>query len=92
MTVAKIAISLPEPLVAHARQQVRRGRATSVSAYVAKAVAAQAENDDLSAMLDEMLAASGGPMTRAERAWADAALGLRSKRRRRPVSRSTLVL
>lgn len=82
MTSAKIAISLPEPLVAHARKQVRRGRATSVSAYIAKAVAAQAENDDLSAMLDAMLAASGGPMTRAERGWADAALGRRSKARR----------
>lgn len=82
MTVAKIAISLPEPLVAHVREEVRRGRAASVSAYVASAVAKQAESDDLAAMLDEMLAASGGPMTRTERAWADGALGLKRKRKR----------
>lgn len=82
MTVAKIAISLPESLVTHVRGEVRRGRATSVSAYVASAVAKQAENDDLAAMLDEMLAASGGPMTRAERAWADGVLGLKAKRKR----------
>jgi len=53
-----------------------------VSAYVAGAVAKQAENDDLAGMLDEMLATSGGPMTRAERAWADRVLGLRAGRRR----------
>jgi len=74
MTVAKIAISLPELLVAHVRKEVRRGRAASVSAYVANAVAKQAENDDLDAMLDAMLVASGGPMTRRERAWADRVL------------------
>jgi len=74
MTAAKIAISLPESLLAHVRNAVRRGRAASVSAYVANAVAKQAENDDLDAILDAMLAASGGPMTRRERAWADRVL------------------
>lgn len=82
MTAAKIAISLPEPLVAHVRKEVRRGRASSVSAYVAHAVAQQAENDDLTAMLDALLLASGGPMTRRERAWADGALGLGKRRKR----------
>ncbi len=82
MTAAKIAISLPEPLVAHARNEVRQGRAASVSAYVASAVAKQAESDDLTAMLDAMLMASGGPMTRRERAWADGVLGLKGRRKR----------
>jgi Arc/MetJ-type ribon-helix-helix transcriptional regulator len=82
MTAAKIAISLPRELVTHVRGEVQRGRAASVSAYVASAVAKQAENDDLTEMLDEMLAASGGPMTRAERAWADGVLGVRGKRKR----------
>lgn len=53
-----------------------------MSAYVASAVAKQAENDDLAEMLDEMLAATGGPMTRGERAWADGVLGLKAKRKR----------
>jgi len=53
-----------------------------VSAYVANAVAKQAENDDLGAMLEAMLAASGGPMTRRERAWADGVRGVTAKKPR----------
>jgi antitoxin ParD1/3/4 len=84
MTVAKIAISLPEPLLAHARKQVVRGRAASVSAYVARAVAAQVENDELGAMLDEMLERAGGPVSARERAWADRALGVAKRPARKP--------
>ena len=82
MTALKIAVSLPEPLVAHVRKQVKRGRAASVSAYVAEALAQKAESDDLAAMLEEQLAATGGPITRSERAWADRALGIKPKRKR----------
>jgi hypothetical protein len=39
--------------------------------------------DDLAALLDEMLAASGGPMTSAERRTADRRLGLAPKTRKR---------
>lgn len=84
MTAAKIAISLPEGLVQHVRTEVRRGRAPSVSAYVMRAVEQQAANDDLASMLDEMLAATGGPMTSKERGWADRVLGAaKTKRKRR---------
>jgi hypothetical protein len=38
--------------------------------------------DDLSALLEEMLAESGGPLTKAERRAADRALGVVSKRTR----------
>ncbi len=55
MTVLKIAVTLPEPLVAHVRKQVPRGRAASVSAYVAEALAQKAESDDLAAMLEEQI-------------------------------------
>jgi Arc/MetJ-type ribon-helix-helix transcriptional regulator len=82
MTALKIAVSLPEPLVAHVRKQVRRGRAASVSAYVADALKQKAESDELATMLEEALSASGGPMTRTERAWADRALGVAPKRKR----------
>ena len=73
---AKIAVTLPQELVDTARDAVRRGRATSVSAYVAEAMTQRAKADDLDTLLDEMLDASGGPMTDEERAWADRLLGL----------------
>lgn len=82
-TTAKIAISLPEALAERARIAVRRGRAASVSAYVAAALEEKVKLDDLAALLDEMLAESGGPLTAAERRAADKALGLAGSRSRR---------
>jgi Arc/MetJ-type ribon-helix-helix transcriptional regulator len=76
MTMEKIAVSLPRPLLASARRAVREGRAGNVSAYVASALEEKAKLDELSVMLDEMLAESGGPLTAAERRRADAALGV----------------
>jgi len=78
----KLAISLPAPLAARARQVVRRGGAPSVSAYVATAIEEKAKLDDLAALLDEMLADTGGPLTETERRRADRALGLTPRRRR----------
>jgi len=75
MTTSKIAVSLPAELVAQARRAVAEGRAASVSAYVAEALAERAKLDDLKSMLDEMLSESGGPLTVAERRAADRALG-----------------
>jgi Arc/MetJ-type ribon-helix-helix transcriptional regulator len=72
---AKIAVTLPPELVRAAKEAVATGRAESVSAYVARAVQAQVERDDLDSMLDEMLVASGGPLTDAERAAIDEAAG-----------------
>jgi len=68
---AKIAVTLPQELVLAARSAVREGRATSVSAYVAEAMAQRAASDDLDALLAEMLDNTGGPMTDEEREWAD---------------------
>lgn len=75
-TVAKVAISLPASLADRARRAVREGRAESLSAYVAKALEEKAKLDDLSALLEEMLAETGGRLTAAERRAADRALGL----------------
>ena len=83
MTKAKVAVTLPRPLLANARRAVEQGRATSVSAYVAMALEEQGKVDDLKAMLDEMLAESGGPMTAAEKREAERMLGLKPRRRRR---------
>jgi Arc/MetJ-type ribon-helix-helix transcriptional regulator len=88
MTMSKIAVSLPEGLIARARLAVSRGRSESVSAYVATALAEKQKLDDLAELLNQMLAETGGPLTAGERRAADAALGLgpreraRAKRRR----------
>jgi Arc/MetJ-type ribon-helix-helix transcriptional regulator len=82
-TMEKIAVSLPRPLAAQARRAVRQGRAASVSAYVASALDEKAKLDDLAALLDEMLAESGGPLSAAEVRAADRAIGAGPRSRRR---------
>ena len=79
----KFAVSMPSRVAERARQAVRRGRAASVSAYVTAAVEEKAKLDELAALLDEMLAESGGPLSAAERRSADRALGITSKHRRK---------
>jgi hypothetical protein len=74
MTKAKIAITIDDELVRRAKLEVAAGRASSVSAYIEEAVAARAQADALDALLDELLAASGGPLTAQERAEADRVL------------------
>jgi Arc/MetJ-type ribon-helix-helix transcriptional regulator len=75
MTTSKIAVSLPSELVQHVQRAVSEGRATSVSAYVARALQEQAKLDDLASLLQEMLAETGGALTAVEREAADKALG-----------------
>lgn len=76
----KIAVSLPPRAMQSARSAVRRGQATSVSAYISDAIEERAKLQDLAALLDEMLATSGGPLTAAERRAADRALGISAKK------------
>ena len=80
---AKLAISLPASLAARARRAARTGRAASFSAYVADALEEKVKRDDLDALLDEMLAETGGPMTSAERRRAERELGIKPKPRRK---------
>jgi Arc/MetJ-type ribon-helix-helix transcriptional regulator len=87
MTTVKIAVSLPEPLVSRARRSVRRGEASSVSAYIAGAIQQRAQQEDLESLLREMLVESGGPLTATERRSADAALGLGTSARPRRAKR-----
>jgi Arc/MetJ-type ribon-helix-helix transcriptional regulator len=82
MTKSKIAVTLPPALVARARRAVRAGRADSVSAYIASALEEKTKLDDLSDMLAEMLAETGGPLTDSERRVADESLGVARRRRR----------
>lgn len=67
----KIAVSLPAQLVRAAKKAVRTGHAPNVSAYVADALADKVMLDDLSGLLEEMLAEIGGPLTETERRAAD---------------------
>ena len=80
MTSEKIAISIPSKLAARARTAVQKGRARSVSAYIASALEEKAKLDDLAEMLEEMLAETGGPLSVREKETADAALGVRKPR------------
>jgi Arc/MetJ-type ribon-helix-helix transcriptional regulator len=86
MKAGKIAVSLPDALLRRARGAVRRGRAPSMSSYVAAALEEKVKLDDLAELLDTMLAETGGPLTAAERRSADAVLdsGPRQSRRKRP--------
>jgi hypothetical protein len=74
MTTEKIAVSIPEEILHSARKAVQRGRAPTISAYVAAALEQKTKLDDLEDLLDEMLEATGGPLTAAERRAADAAI------------------
>lgn len=71
----KIAVSLPDDLVAAVKRAVAEGRAASVSAYVAGALARQVREDDLTTLLAEMRAEHGTPSSE-DYAWADQMLGI----------------
>ncbi len=71
----KIAVSLPDDLVAAARQAVAAGHAASVSAFVAGAIEEHGRYEQLAALLSEMADAAGAP-AEGDRKWAREALGL----------------
>jgi hypothetical protein len=81
MTTAKIAISIPAKLLAKARRAAKRERSPSLSAYIAAAIEEKTTLDDLSRTVDEMLEATGGPMTAAERRETDRILGVGRRRK-----------
>lgn len=71
----KIAISLPDDVLASARQAVRDGRASSLSGYIAATLAERQDYEDLAALLADMAAETGRP-SEEDRLWARQALGL----------------
>lgn len=83
MTTEKIAVSIPAAVLARARKAARREHAPSLSAYVSAALEEKSTLDDLSHLLEAMLAESGGALTQAERRRADQVLLGPVKRRRR---------
>ena len=76
MATQKVTVTLGAEQVASVKALVEAGDAPSVSAFVQGAVGAAL--DDAAAwgrILAEALEQSGGPLTHAERAWADEVLG-----------------
>ncbi|MCL2464689.1 MAG: hypothetical protein FWF28_06445 [Micrococcales bacterium] len=57
----KIAVSLPDDLVAAAHAAVASGRSPSVSGYVAEALDLRRRHDSLAELLAEMTAEDGRP-------------------------------
>ena len=87
MATTKITITLPDDQLAEIRAIVAAGETRSVSAFVKHAIGV-ALNDAAGwqDMLNDALEQTGGPLTKKERAWADAILsgterGKRSKKR-----------
>ncbi len=74
MTKTKIAVTLPPQHVRAAKKAVAEGRAVSVSAYVAQALARQAQEDGL-IQLVAVMRAEDGPPTDDDYAWASRVLG-----------------
>lgn len=83
MTTQKIAITVPQETLVRARRAVKAGRAASLSAYISHAIDQRSLLDDLDLLLQEMLEASGGPLTVAEERRADAILSHSTRRKRR---------
>ena len=82
MATAKITITVPGDQVSEIRALVAAGKAASVSGFLQHAVAvALSDAAGWRQMLAEALQQTGGALTQKERAWADAVLFPREKRR-----------
>jgi Arc/MetJ-type ribon-helix-helix transcriptional regulator len=71
----KLAVSLPDELAEQARRAVREGRAASVSAYIADAMAQWARTRAITCLVADMRA-DDGPPDEEDYAWARRALGV----------------
>ena len=83
MATKKVTVTLEEDQLSAIRALVSSGAASSVSGFVQHAVRISLNDTvEFDAMLDEMLAETGGPMTDEEREWADEVLGIKPQKRR----------
>ena len=73
MTSSKIAISLPQDQLARVRQEVRSGRADSVSGYIARVLAEHEKGQSLRALLRDLIKQYGEPSAK-DIQWAERAL------------------
>lgn len=71
MASTKITITVPDDQLTEIKKRVAAREAESVSGFIQRAVQKTLENEaQFRAMIDEGLAATGGPLTAKERAWA----------------------
>ena len=83
MATTKITITLQDGQLEEIRALVAAGKAASVSAFVQNAVGvALFDAAGWREMLQEALQQTGGPLTRQERAWADALLSPAGRKQR----------
>jgi Arc/MetJ-type ribon-helix-helix transcriptional regulator len=76
MTRSKIAISLPKEQLARVHQEVRAGRADSVSGYIAQVLEEHEKRESLRALLRDLIEQHGEPDAK-DIKWAERALALR---------------
>ena len=82
MATTKITITLPNDRLEEIRALVAAGEAASVSAFVKHAVGvALFDAAGWREMLRDALQQTGGPLTKRERAWADAVLSSQGRKR-----------
>ena len=82
MATRKIAVTLDADQVQEIRALVAAGQAANVSAFVEHAVGvALHDAAGWKEMLEDALRQTGGPLTKNERAWADALLSPRERKR-----------
>jgi Arc/MetJ-type ribon-helix-helix transcriptional regulator len=82
MATQKITVTLDDDQVKEIRALVAAGQAANVSAFVQHAVGvALHDAAGWKEMLEEALQQTGGPLTKDERAWADALLSPRERKR-----------
>jgi len=85
MATTKVTITVDNDQLQEIRELVAKGRASSVSAFIKHAVGVALHDvAGWKEMLEGALRETGGPLTKKERAWADALL---SPRRRKKNSR-----
>jgi Arc/MetJ-type ribon-helix-helix transcriptional regulator len=81
MATKKVTITLDAEQLQNVQKLVASGKAESVSGFVQHAVKVSlADVAGWGAMLGAALAETGGPLTRAERAWADSLINPRKAR------------
>ena len=76
MTRSKIAISLPRNQLARVQQEVRAGRADSVSGYISRVLAEQERRESLRVLLRDLVKQHGAPATE-DMKWAERVLAPR---------------
>lgn len=71
MATVKITITLPDSQIEEIRRRVTKRESASVSGFIQQAVQRSLRNTaEFSAMVDQGLLETGGPLTPEERAWA----------------------